>query len=104
MRTRVTVWEAPRLNVIDWPSPLADQRVVRLLSTALAGTFPSFVLAEAPEPPGVISESPGTDVGVAVGVGVAPGVVGVGVGVAVGGVVGVAVGPAAAKILTSVTL
>jgi hypothetical protein len=34
---------------------LADHRVLRLLSTALPGTFPSLVLAVAPAAPGVTS-------------------------------------------------
>jgi hypothetical protein len=34
---------------------LADQRVARVLSTALAGTLPSFVLAVTAEAPGVTS-------------------------------------------------
>src|SRR5688572_93927 len=76
----VTTCVAPRSRRSHCPSPLADQRVDRLLSTALAGTLPSFVLAVTPEAPGVISDVAG-GVGVAVGVGVTDGEVGVGVGV-----------------------
>src|SRR5687767_14164353 len=92
----VTVRVAPRSSCSQAPSPLPDQRVARLLSTALPGTLPSFVLAVTPEAPGVISDVAG-GVGVGVGVGVADGEVGVGVGV--GGVV-----PPDCQISISVTL
>src|SRR5687767_6756824 len=95
MRTRVTVRLVPRSYLIQWPSPFADQRVDRLLSTVLPGTLPSFVLAVTEPEPGVTSTSPpGGVVGVGVAVGPGP-VVGVGEGVAVGpGDVGVGVGVA----------
>src|SRR5438046_1018705 len=83
----------PRSSFSQAPSPFPDQRVARLLSTALAGTLPSFVLAVTAEPAGVISTNAGVAVGggvrVATGVGVG---VGLGVGVAVGDGVGVTVG------------
>jgi hypothetical protein len=86
---------------------LADQRVARLPSTALAGRFPSWVLEVTAAPPGVISTSPPAGVvGVGVGVG-GTGVAGVFVGVGVGitGVgVGVGVNTLIPKTLTSVTL
>jgi hypothetical protein len=81
MFTWLTVYIAPRSYWIQAPSPLPDQRVDRLLSTVLPGTFPSFVFAVTPEADGVISTTPGC-----------VGVVGVGVGVALGGAVGVGVG------------
>src|SRR4029079_877888 len=85
----------PRSSLIHCGSPMADQRVPRLLSTTFPGTFPSSVLALTAAAPGVTSTSPpvgivGVGVGVAVGAGVVG--VGVGVGVAVGVGVGVAVG------------
>src|ERR1044071_4091134 len=43
--TDVTRCNSPRSSVSEAPSPLPDQRVVRLPSTALAGTLPSLVLA-----------------------------------------------------------
>jgi hypothetical protein len=81
----------PRSYLIQCPSPFADQRVDRLLSTVLPGTLPSFVLAVTEPEPGVTSTSPPGGV-VGVGVAVGPGDVGVGVGVALGGFVGVGVG------------
>src|SRR5437762_194852 len=90
MRTRVTVRTVPRSSLIHCPSPLADQRVDQLLSTALPGTLPSLVLAVTPAAPGVTSTSAG-GTGVAVGAEVAVGR-GVGVGVAPGIGVAVAVG------------
>src|SRR5262245_14521829 len=79
-----SVYVDPRLKRIQAPSPLPDQRVARLLSTTLAGTLPSLVLAVTALPATGISKiPPGTGVGVRVGVGVtgAPVAVGVGVGV-----------------------
>src|SRR5207249_7995724 len=38
---------APRSYRIHWPSPCADQRVARLLSSVFCGTLPSFALARA---------------------------------------------------------
>src|SRR5262245_25734953 len=89
MPTRVTVRIDPRSSWIHCPSPLADQRVARLLSTTLPGRLPSFVLAVTPEALGVTSTSLAgvVAVGVGVGVGVTT-TIGVGVGVGVG------VGPA----------
>src|ERR1044072_6864991 len=56
MSTPVTLAELLRQNWIHWPSPLADQRVLRLLSSTLAGTLPSSELAvtgvQAGVPPG----------------------------------------------------
>jgi hypothetical protein len=69
-RTCPTVRGEPRSSSSHWPSPLADQRVDRLSSTALPGTFPSFVLAITPEAPGVMSVNVPPGVGVAVGTGV----------------------------------
>src|SRR5687767_5758127 len=92
MRTRVIVRLVPRSYLIQCPSPFADQRVDRLLSTVLPGTLPSFVLAVTEPAPGVTSTSPPAGVvGVGVGVGPVTGV-GVGLGVGVGPVPGVAVG------------
>src|SRR5262245_43522930 len=103
--TWVTVRVVPRSYWIQAPSPLPDQRVVRLLSTVLAGTLVSLVFAVTPAPPGVTSTGvpPGVGVVVGVAVGVAVGV-GVGVDVGVGVGVAVGVGPLGAKMLTSVTL
>src|SRR2546421_397208 len=36
---------APRSNRIHWPSPGADQRVARFLSSVFCGRLPSFPLA-----------------------------------------------------------
>src|SRR5438093_694453 len=36
---------APRSYLIHWPSPLADQRVARLLSSVFCGMLPSSPLA-----------------------------------------------------------
>src|SRR5438309_332493 len=36
---------APRSYRIHWPSPCADQRVARLLSSVFCGRLPSFALA-----------------------------------------------------------
>src|SRR6267378_2083126 len=36
---------APRASRIHWPSPCADQRVARLLSSVFCGRLPSFALA-----------------------------------------------------------
>src|SRR6266550_6492364 len=36
---------APRSYRIHWPSPCADQRVARLLSSVFCGALPSFALA-----------------------------------------------------------
>src|SRR5262249_51963154 len=53
--TKPTDFTEPRSNWSHCPSPLADQRVSRLLSTAFDGTLPSFALAVTPDAPGVIS-------------------------------------------------
>src|SRR5687767_589077 len=98
MRTKSTVRVVPRSSCSHWPSPLADQRVARLLSTVLPGRFPSLALAVAAEAGGVISTVPPPDVGVGVGVGKGESVA-VGVGVGVGTVT-----PVGENRLTSVTL
>src|SRR5690349_4376159 len=97
MRTRVTLRTLPRSSLIHSPSPTADQRVARLLSTTLPGTLASLVLAVTADAPGVTSTSFGGTVGVRVGVGVG---VAVGVGVTVGTGVGVrsALGPTSAVV------
>src|SRR5687768_15947320 len=88
--TEHTVFTLPRSRRSQAPSPLPDQRVAMLLSTALAGTLPSSVLAIAHTPDhrvGVIRmHAPGVGVGVAVPVGVGVGGTGVLVGVGVIGV------------------
>jgi hypothetical protein len=55
MPTRLTVRTAPRSKRIQAPSPKPDQRVARLLSTALPATLVSLVLAVTAEAAGVIS-------------------------------------------------
>src|SRR5688500_15256916 len=55
MRTEPTEREVPRSNWIHCPSPFADQRVARLLSTVFWGRLPSWVLALTAAPVGGIS-------------------------------------------------
>src|SRR5262245_38264745 len=55
MPTRLTVRTAPRSRRSQAPSPRPDQRVFRLLSTALPATLVSLVLAVTAEAAGVIS-------------------------------------------------
>src|SRR2546425_6607546 len=45
MPRRFRAVSAPRSYWIHWPSPCADQRVARLLSSVFCGTLPSFALA-----------------------------------------------------------
>src|SRR5437879_4798709 len=45
MPKRFRAVSAPRSYWIHWPSPCADQRVARLLSSVFCGTLPSFALA-----------------------------------------------------------
>src|SRR2546425_12350689 len=45
MPRRFRAASAPRSYRIHWPSPCADQRVARLLSSVFCGTLPSFALA-----------------------------------------------------------
>src|SRR3989449_9014959 len=45
MFTRLTAVSVPRSYRIHWPSPDADQRVARLLSSVFCGTLPSSPLA-----------------------------------------------------------
>src|SRR5207244_11656755 len=54
MLTALVAVSAPRSYRIHWPSPYADQRVARLLSSVFCGTLPSFPLA--------VTESTGSDV------------------------------------------
>src|SRR5690349_5035625 len=74
-RTLVTRRTMPRSYCAHCPSPLADQRVPRLLSTVFAGVLPSFVLAVTAEPGGVTSWDVPQPQAVGVGVGVLIGVV-----------------------------
>src|SRR5262245_17612576 len=53
--TKPTDFTEPRSNWSHCPSPMADQRVSRLLSTAFDGLWPSSELAVTPDAPGVIS-------------------------------------------------